>query len=249
MLLKSKCYRNIPFGFIFSIFLCYSLGCKKDEIWPEPDFILQYENAQGTYSKISHYRSGSSEEYQLLPATSRTYVIDHQSDSIRIKYTSMLFDRSGKPVIYVTIGKFFHRSQLDSLPSGEFVPKNADDFCNIFKKGMVNIMSLQSSDNRKEGLDIKLQDSTSYIFQDDPQSNLYLTIPAYLDSANYFEIIDAKSEVDFRSLSDLSIISSNSYSAIMVTIKFKCKLYDIAEPHPTIELINGTFQGVFSDRP
>ena len=227
--------RTIIYVSLVAIFLFLVEGCKKKTTWPEPDFILSYQTSQGTYNQISQYRWGKNEDHQLIPEANVSWTNTPNRDSFLLDYTSYLKDKSGRPIIGIVIRKNFLSNQLDFPQSGPPVVKNSDDFYNIFKTGKVSI-----SANGQEGLNCTLHDSTLYLLQ--------AFGPAYLDTANYFEITTANQDVDFSSLHVQNIISTNSYRALMVTINFKCKLFNSSLPTDSLILSNGVFQGYFIDR-
>ena len=215
--------RNIIITVLGTFFLGMVSNCKKDPFGTEPYLILKYETQNTLYNKTASYRSGSTEKYALIPffsGGSVAYLLG--TDSVGVSYSSTLVDSFGKPSLSITISKTFHKNQIEILPSGKVFTKNPDDFYALFKTGKVEIQSENPTYNRLNGLNISLQDSTLFVFQDSPGNNLIIPVPAYQDSSNYFEI----TAINTGPLYLNSILPANSgitsYNAAIVTFKFKC---------------------------
>ncbi len=219
--------------------ILYALGfstCKKDT-WPEPHFIMQYTAAGHSYSKQVDYNTNAS-AYDITPAASvASYVVS--SDTIIMRFTSSLTDADNQHAINVSITKPFHRNQLDSTATGYRLKSN-DDFYNLFKEGSPGVYTYPATSNNPT-IDIVIRDSGQYVFEP-PQFTP--PVPAAQDTENSFEILNSNTDVNFISVDGLPTLVP--LRLIMVTIRFKCRLYSINYAHNERIFTDGTYQGYFA---
>lgn len=229
--------RYILMSFFFAIIACFT-GCNKDT-WPQPHFILKYTAVGGTYNKEADYNSNNP-SYDLTPLTSiSTFVLS--ADSILIRFNSELLDVDGNHQATVSVTKLFHRSQLDSTSTGYRI-KNDNDFYSLFTAGTRQIGSDQLTDPYREGMAIIIKDTTPYMFE--PPMFTVPTAPQQ-DAQNSFEIMNSETDINFISVDGLPTLQP--LRLIMVTVNFKCRLYNFNSPNNERIFTNGTFQGYFRD--
>jgi hypothetical protein len=233
--------------YLISILVLFSINCSKKKHLPSPILILEYETDFETFSKISDYSKGVTGN-QLVAAPS-ALCNKSNNDSILLCFFSGLKDSDNNPSVNITICKYFHQDQLNTDENGCLFPKNENDFYDVFKKGKINIINLDSSDRHPEGIDIGISTTTgSYIFQNSFFYNLTIPFPAYLDTSNSFEIIDASKEYNWLQILSVNNAINVSARKILVSLKFRCKLYDITAPHDSFMVKRGVFQGIFVDK-
>ena len=81
--------------------------------------------------------------------------------------------------------------------------------------------------------------STTYLFQE--HSGFTPPTPAFMDSANNFEMTDVATDINWTSVP----VTFSGSAAVLVTVKFKCRLYNNNAPHNELVLTDGTFKGMF----
>jgi hypothetical protein len=220
--------------------LLYALGfstCKKDT-WPQPHFIMQYNAAGNTYRNEADYNSNS-QAYDLTPLSSIT-TIAVSSDSVLLRFVSSLTAADNLHSITVSVTKQFHRNQLDSSATSYRI-KNNDDFYNLFKQGHLNVYTYPATSNDPT-IDIVIRDSGEYVFEP-PQFTP--PVPATLDPENKFEIMNSNTDINFISVDGLPELVP--LRLVMVTINFKCRLYNAASPNNERIFTEGVYQGFFRD--
>lgn len=211
-------------------------ACKKGT-WLQPVFIAQY-TANGTpYYKQADYNTNAA-GYAITPVTDIA-TIGNNNDSITRRYGSSLVDANGLNSITVYIVKKFHRNQLDSITNGYRI-KNENDFYNLFKAGNIGVYNTPAGPTAC--IDIAIRDTGEYVFNP-PQ--FATPVPAGQDTANGFEITNSTTAINFIGIEGLPTLVP--LKLIMVTIRFKCRLYNMSSVHNERIFTDGIYQGYFAD--
>ncbi|MBL0308177.1 MAG: hypothetical protein IPP77_00295 [Bacteroidetes bacterium] len=218
-------------------------SCGKNDTYPSPEIMLEYTSNSIAYSNSWLYTLRNEDNILSNNAGIECSNSSSSPDSILICYHSTLKDSNNYPTMIVRICKSFAKNNLVSI-NGCYYPKNAEDFFSVFEDNPLPIINFDSVNYRAEGVSLVLMPELlkSYSFAN------YTSVPPSLDTFNNIVITNSASNINWLPYS-LNTNNLNEFAwKILVTINFRCKLYNFYAPHDSLLLNNGIFQGVFVDR-
>jgi hypothetical protein len=211
--------------------------CKKKAI-NYPIFTLQYQSSKGNYSQTETENVVNS-NFPLIAWANTTLSGSPSADSITMIYSSILRAANDQPFIQISIYHTYAKSQLDSIAFGQWVPKNENDFYNIFS-GSFSINNFPN--NSFSGVALTLNPGGDTVFYAFPNN--------YNDTANHFEVTATGSYMLdwYYLMENFCGQPSCVYTPILVSASFSGRLTNLNPPYDTLVVTNGYYQGVFVDR-